>query len=55
MRNNTVYAESIEQKKKDSEELVEMLKKIPKERKTELLWMVKGFALCAEMEQRDSA
>lgn len=38
----------LEQSKKDSEELLEILKKVPNERKGEVLGIVKGFALCAE-------
>lgn len=38
----------LEQNKKDSEELLEILKKVPNERKGEVLGIVKGFALCAE-------
>lgn len=38
----------IEREKKDSEELIEILEKIPAERKGEVLGIVKGFALCAE-------
>lgn len=44
-RKENVY---LEQSKKDSEELLEILKRIPDERKGEVLGIIKGFALCAE-------
>ena len=38
----------IEKEKKDSEEILEILQKVPIEKKGEILGIVKGFALCAE-------
>lgn len=39
----------LEKEKKESEEILEILKKVPEERKGEVLGIVKGFALCTEM------
>lgn len=38
----------LEQERKDSEELLEILKRVPENRKTEVLGIIKGYALCAE-------
>ena len=38
----------IEREKRDSEELLEILKKIPPESKREAIGIIKGFALYAE-------
>ncbi len=39
-------------KREDAKELIETLEKIPKERKAEVLGIVKGFALGAEVERK---
>lgn len=41
----------LEKEKKDSEEIIEILGKVPADRKGEVLGILKGFALCAEMEK----
>ena len=38
----------LEQVKKDSEELLELIEKIPDKKKEEVLGIIKGYALCAE-------
>lgn len=38
----------LDHERKDAEEFLEILKKVPKERKREVIGIVKGFALCAE-------
>lgn len=48
----TGYRESIEKKREDAKEMIEILEKIPKERKPEALALVKGFALCAELDEK---
>lgn len=47
---NTVYVESIQKKKDDSKEFAELLKRIPPERKSEVLGLVTGFVICVENE-----
>lgn len=51
-RGMTGYRESIEKKREDAKEMIEILEKIPKERKPEALALVKGFALCAELDEK---
>lgn len=46
------YRESIEKKREDAKEMMEILEKIPRERKPEALARVKGFALCAELDEK---
>ncbi len=48
----TGYRESIEKKREDAKEMMKILEKIPKERKPEALALVKGFALCAELDEK---
>ena len=48
----TGYRESIEKKREDAKEMIEILEKIPRERKPEALALVKGFALCAELDEK---
>lgn len=43
----------LSKKRQDARELIEILDKIPEERKTEVLCVVKGFALCAENETQN--
>ena len=45
----TKLCESLEKKKSDATEFLEILDKVPEERKSEVLCIVKGFALCAEI------
>lgn len=52
MKNNTVYAESIQKKKDDSKEFAELLKRVPPERKGEVLGLVTGFVICVENEKK---
>lgn len=40
----------LKKKKNEAEELVQILAKIPKEKKTEAIGIIKGFALCAESD-----
>lgn len=49
---NTVYVESIQKKKDDSKEFAELLKRIPPERKSEVLGLVTGFVICVENEKK---
>lgn len=44
-----VYVEEI---KDDAAEFLETLKRVPEERKNEVLGILKGFALAAETEQK---
>ena len=46
----TKLCESLEKKKSDATEFLEILDKVPEERKSEVLCIVKGFALCAEID-----
>lgn len=43
--------DTLEEKKDDAKELVDILARIPKERKREAIGIIKGFALCAEKEE----
>lgn len=43
----------LSKERQDARELIEILDKIPEERKTEVLCVVKGFALCAENETQN--
>lgn len=43
--------DTLEEKKDDAKELVDILARIPEERKREEIGIIKGFALCAEKEQ----
>ena len=40
----------LSKRKQDAKELIEILDKIPEDRKGEVLGIVRGFALCAEHE-----
>ena len=42
----------VEKTKRDAEEIIELLKKVPKERKGEVLGIVRGYALAAETEEK---
>lgn len=52
MKNNTVCTESIQKKKDDSKEFAELLKRVPQERKGEVLGLVTGFVICVENEKK---
>lgn len=52
MKNNKVCIESIQKKKDDSKEFVELLKRVPPERKGEVLGLVTGFVICVENEKK---
>lgn len=52
MTENNSY---VEREKRDSEELIEILERVPPERKSEVLGIVKGFALCAESHKTQEA
>lgn len=41
---------ALSKKRQDAKELIEILDKISEDRKSEVLCIVKGFALCAENE-----
>lgn len=43
--------DTLEEKKDDAKELVDILVRIPEERKREAIGIIKGFALCAEKEE----
>lgn len=43
--------DTLEEKKDDAKELVDILARIPEERKREAIGIIKGFALCAEKEE----
>lgn len=43
--------DTLEEKKDDAKELADILARIPKERKSEAIGIIKGFALCAEKEE----
>ena len=43
----------LSKKRQDARELIEILDKIPEERKTEVLCVLKGFALCADIETQN--
>lgn len=47
--NETTY---VEREKQDVAEFLETLKKVPEEKKGEILGILKGYALCAETEQK---
>lgn len=51
MAENTVCREYLENKKEDAAELIDILNKVPEDRKKEVLGIVKGYALCAETEK----
>lgn len=38
----------LERERKDSEEMIEILRKVPENRKREVFGIIRGFALCAE-------
>lgn len=42
----------VEKTKKDAEEIIEVLKKVPEERKGEVLGIIRGYALAAETEEK---
>ena len=42
----------VEETKKDAEEIIKLLEKVPKERKGEVLGIVKGYALATETEEK---
>lgn len=42
---------ALSKKRQDAKDLLEILDKIPEERKGEVLGIVRGFALCAENER----
>lgn len=44
---------ALSKKRQDAKELIEILDKIPEERKAEVLCVVKGFALCAENDAQN--
>ena len=44
-------SKEIEKKKDDSKELISVLEKVPKERKAEVLGIIRGFALGAEQQK----
>lgn len=52
MKSNTACTENIKQKKDDSKEFVELLKRVPPERKDEVLGFVIGFVTCIENEKK---
>ena len=53
MAERTVCAECLEHKKEDAAELISILNKVPADRKKEVLGIVKGYALCAESDNRE--
>lgn len=42
----------IEKEKDDCKDFADVLRRIPKERKKEARFMLEGFALCAELENK---
>ena len=52
MKSNTVCTESIQKKKDDSKEFIELLKRVPSERRGEVLGFVTGFVTCIENEKK---
>ena len=52
MKNNAVSTENIQKKKDDSKEFAELLKRVPPERKGEVLGFVTGFVICVENEKK---
>lgn len=49
---NTVHVESVQKKKDDSKEFAELLKRVPPERKGEVLGLVTGYVICVENEKK---
>ena len=50
MKNNR---NALSEKRQDATELIRLLETIPEDRKSEVLGIVRGFALCAENEKVD--
>lgn len=42
----------LEREKEDCKDFADVLRRIPKERKKEARFMLEGFALCAELENK---
>lgn len=45
-------SDSISSKKADAKEFIALFENLPKEKKTEVLGIVRGYALCAESLKR---
>lgn len=50
--NNMQEKAFLEESRDDAAEFLETLKKVPENRKDEVLGILKGYALCAESEQK---
>lgn len=53
MAEKAVCAECLEHKKEDAAELIGILNKVPMDRKKEVLGIIKGYALCAESDNKE--
>lgn len=44
-------SDSVSSKKADAKEFIELFENLPKEKKAEVLGLVRGYALCAENQK----
>lgn len=44
---------ALDKTRKDAKELIAMIEKLPEDKKREVLGIVRGYALCAETENKD--
>lgn len=44
---------TLDKTRKDAKELIDMIEKLPEDKKREVLGIVRGYALCAETENKE--
>lgn len=52
MRKSRIRQDTLAKKREDAKELIDIIEKIPEEKKSEVLGILRGYALCSENEGR---